>query len=104
VADLTLDPDDGRETGLNLPRHVFPASAATPTNPYAAELDELIRRNYLDYRAKVDAKAAELAEYGLALEEVQVRPDSDYTSAPPTIRMVGTYRIVPLNPDRGDPR
>lgn len=104
MTDLHLDPDDGRETGLHLKRHTIKAyEEQVPTNPVGRELDEAIRRMFDSYTAQVAAKAEELAAHGLALEEVQVGPDSDWTGTAPTVRMLGTYRIVPLQPAKERP-
>ncbi len=115
VSGLTLDPDDGRHLGRPMSKPTFPS----PFKPQpvlhlledpdgsvhramADSLNDMIHRTYLDYRDKVEAKAAELAAMGLGLEEVERATVADDDN-PNVMRIRGTYRIVSLNPE-GEPR
>lgn len=96
MTDLLLDPDDGRDVDLKLPRHVFTMPPPPEPSPLAQEMDEYIRRLYVDYIGKVSAEADRLGLLGLALEEVErevVSDPFDPTSDRVTMRIRGTYRI-----------
>ncbi len=97
--DLILDPNDGRETGLDQPLRQFRPEdiVVDAPDPYAQLLNDHVRRVLDDYAGKVNARAAELAELGFALEEVDRKVISDpvdLSSDSMRMRIQGTYRIV----------
>lgn len=95
--DLLLEPDDGRETGLRLPRHTFTSMPQPEPSPYARLLDDVIRALAADYSARVDAAHVLAVAQGLQLEEVEpprVVPDEMDGDDQTRIRVVGTYRLV----------
>ncbi len=100
MGDLVLDPDDGRDTGLNLPRPRFADHTSDlPAPPGMAEFSIVIQRMVDNYRRKVIERAEELARCGLGLGEVAYETVAD--DDPNVMRIRGTFRIVPLHPDGG---
>lgn len=103
---LRLDPNDGRDIPLRLPRHEVGRYAEPPAqpNPHADLLDDVIRRMSDDYAGQVAAKAEVLANLGLGLEEVEhtVATDEFVGNGEMRVTLRGTYRIVPL-PDKETP-
>ncbi len=108
VSGLVLDPDDGRHLGRPMPKPTFPSPFKPQPVLHLLEdpdgsrqqtmndsLNDMIHRTYLDYRAKVEAEAAELAALGFGLEEVEHGTEVDEDN-PNRMRIRGTYRIVPL--------
>jgi hypothetical protein len=96
VTGIILDPDDGRDIGLRLPRHRFADFRSDlPPPPDMTGFDNVIRQAYLDYHRKVVERAEELAGYGFGLG-VEYGAVSD-PDDPAKVTFRGTYRIVPLH-------
>lgn len=94
---LILNPDDGRETCVDQPIRKFDPTSIAPLgpDPLSQFFNNEVRRVTDDYYAKLRAKAEELANHGLALEEVTFEfAPTDPQVDSLVMRLRGEYRIV----------
>lgn len=94
---LTLDPNDGRETGLRMkrrPLRQFPPDEAAH-HPYASLVNDVIRRTYGAVMGEMELRAAAAYAAGLAIEDLGVEYTSEFTmDGPMLIKATATYRLV----------
>ncbi len=91
---LVLDPNAGRETGLNQPLRTSPRQPPS-TAPWQADaINDLIGRVVDRYAMDVTAAAEALAAYGLEMESLDVVTDPiDPAADTLTFKIRGTYSI-----------
>ncbi len=92
--DLVLDPNDGRETGLNQPLRTPRRQPAERRPWYADAVNDLIGRVVDRYALEVTTAAEALAVDGLEMEPLEVVADPiDPAAETWTFTIRGTYKV-----------
>lgn len=96
MPDLVLDPDDGRETGLRVPRHTpanFSHLNPPPVSPLRQTFTDALDRAYLDAYGRTATAAEQAVAAGLTVEQVDFATDMEQVGENWQVKVTATLRV-----------